>query len=95
MTDPTTVKLPKGLKRRIAPLAKAAGKTAHAWMVDTLVATAEREEQRRAFLAEALASKAEVDAGAPVFDLDDAFAYLRQRASGERATRPAPRKRSR
>ena len=36
MTNPTTIKLPDKLKERIAPLADAAGKTPHAWMVEAL-----------------------------------------------------------
>lgn len=92
MTSGTTVKLPPALKRRIAPLARAAGKTPHAWMVEALAEQVERSERQEAFLAEALASKREVAEGGPVFDAGEVLDYLRARAAGRKARRPAPRK---
>jgi predicted transcriptional regulator len=66
MTTSTTLKLPDELKARIAPLAKAAGKTPHAWMLEALDAQAVLTEMRRSFIEDALASAAEVDAGVRV-----------------------------
>ena len=63
MTAPTTIKLPDELKERIAPLADAAGKTPHAWMVEALERQADLAEAREAFIQDAEASAAEVDAG--------------------------------
>lgn len=82
MSVATTVKLPPRLKKRIAPLAKAAGKTAHAWM-----------ELRRSFVAEALESQAEVTAGGPVYAAEDVFAYLSAKVAGKKPKRPAARTR--
>jgi predicted transcriptional regulator len=42
----TSLKLPEGLKRRIARLAGAANKTAHAFMVEALIQEADRAENR-------------------------------------------------
>jgi len=47
MSASTTLKLPEKLKRRITTLAKAAGKTPHAFMVDALETQAALAERRR------------------------------------------------
>ena len=44
MSATTTLKLPEALKKRIAPLAQAAGKTSHAWMVEAMEAQASAAE---------------------------------------------------
>jgi predicted transcriptional regulator len=93
MSVATTVKLPPRLKKRIAPLAKAAGKSAHAWMVDALASEVEREELHRSFVADALESRAAVAAGGPVYAAEDVFAYLSAKIAGKKARRPAPRTR--
>ena len=93
MSDATTVKLPPRLKKRIAPLAKAAGKSAHAWMVDTLSSEVEREELRRSFVAEAIESVIAVAEGEPVYAAEDVFAYMRAKAAGKKPKKPTPHKR--
>ena len=93
MTIATTVKLPLRLKKRIAPLAKAAGKSPHAGMVDALAAQVEREELRRAFVAEAIESKLAVAEGEPVYAAADVFGYLRAKIAGRKTKRPLPHKR--
>ncbi len=84
----TTIKLPADLKQRIAPLAEAAGKTAHAWMVEALERQAALAEAREAFLREAGASAAEIDAGGALYSAQDVAAYLLSRAAGKAAGRP-------
>ena len=86
----TTLKLPDDLKARIAPLAKAAGKTSHAWMVEALQAQVALADLRSEFLDEARHSAADVDAGGPVFAMEEVAAYLRGRLSGNGARRPVP-----
>lgn len=88
MTAATTIKLPEDLKQRIAPLAEAAGKTAHAWMVEALERQAALAEAREAFLRDAEASAAEVDAGGALYAAEDVAAYLLSRAAGKASTRP-------
>jgi predicted transcriptional regulator len=90
MTSATTIKLPDELKQRIAPLAEAAGKTAHAWMVEALERQAAMAEAREAFLRDAEASAAEIDAGGALYAAEDVAAYLLSRASGKAAVRPRP-----
>ena len=84
----TTIKLPEDLKQRIAPLAEAAGKTAHAWMVDALERQAALAEAREAFLQDAEASAAEIDAGGALYAAEDVAAYLLSRAAGKATSRP-------
>jgi predicted transcriptional regulator len=94
MTTPTTIKLPDSLKARIAPLADAAGKTPHAWMVDALERQADLAEAREAFIRDAEASAAEVDAGGALYAAEDVASYLFARAAGRQpVARPkaAPR----
>ena len=84
MTAPTTIKLPAALKERIAPLAEIAGKTAHAWMVDALERQADLAEAREAFIKDAEASAAEIDAGGALYAAEDVSSYLFARAAGQR-----------
>ena len=90
MTAATTIKLPDELKQRIAPLAEAAGKTAHAWMVEALERQAAMAEAREAFLRDAEASAAEIDAGGALYAAEDVAAYLLARATGKAVARPKP-----
>lgn len=95
MSISTTVKLPPSLKKRISPLAKAAGKSDHAWMVDALAAQIEREEVRQSFIAGAIESDAAVAEGEPVYAADDVHAYFRAKIAGQKPRKPTPHKRSR
>ena len=95
MTATTTLKLPDPLKARIVPLAEAAGKTPHAWMIDALEAQAALAEMREAFISAAEGSAAEVDAGGPLYAAEDVHAYIVARASGKVARRPQPVRRTR
>jgi predicted transcriptional regulator len=88
MTSSTTLKLPDALKERIAPLARSAGKTSHAWMIEALEAQAELAELRRAFLDDALAAAADIDAGGPLYAMEDVHAYIAVRAAGRKVPRP-------
>ena len=95
MISTTTLKLPVPLKARIAPLAEAAGKTPHAWMVDALEAQVALAEMRQAFIEEAEAAAAATDAGGPLYAAEDVRAYILARAEGRRARRPKPMRRAR
>ena len=95
MSVATTVKLPPGLKKRITPLAKTAGQSDHAWMVEALASQVEREELRRSFVNEAIESQAAVAEGEPVYAAKDVFAYVRAKAAGRKPRRPQPVKRPR
>lgn len=94
MAATTTLKLPEELKTRIAPLAKFAAKTPHAWMVEALETQAKLTEMRQSFISDALASAAEVDVGGPLYAMQDVHTYILARAAGKPAKRPKAVKRS-
>ncbi|MBI5544096.1 MAG: hypothetical protein HY901_09425 [Deltaproteobacteria bacterium] len=95
MPTTTTLKLPEELKERIAPLARRAGKTPHAWMLEALEREAALCELREGFLQAGQQSAQEVDAGGPLYAAEDVHSYLLARVSGKPARRPAPLKRAR
>jgi predicted transcriptional regulator len=86
----TTLKLSAELKKRIAPLARAAGKSPHAWMVETLEEAAQRAELRLDFIEEALEAAAEIDAGGPLYAAEDVHEYFLGRLAGRKVKRPTP-----
>lgn len=88
----TTIKLPPRLKARIAPLARRSGRSPHAWMLDALAREADREELREEFIDVAVESARAIDAGAPVYAMEDVHAWLRARVAGTRRRRPRPLK---
>ena len=63
----TSLKLPQGLKRRIARLAGAANKTPHAFMVEALSQEADRAEICERFAKDAAISEAETMESARLF----------------------------
>lgn len=90
MSVATTLKLPEELKSRIARLAKKSKKSAHSLMIEALEREVSREERMQAFVREALAADAEIEAGAEVYRAEDVHDWLDRLASGKR--KPAPPK---
>jgi predicted transcriptional regulator len=90
MASTTTLKLPEELKARIAAAAEHAGKTPHAFMVEALERQIERDEKRRSFVADALAAAADIDAGGPVYAMEDVAAYIQAKAAGKSPAWPQP-----
>jgi predicted transcriptional regulator len=90
----TTLKLSDDLKSRIAPIARAAGKTAHAWMVDAIESQLALAEMRDGFIADAQAAATAIDAGGALYAAEDVHAYIVARAQGKLARRPTPAKRA-
>jgi predicted transcriptional regulator len=90
MTTTTTLKLADELRARIAPLAEASGKTPHAWMLEALEAQVALAEMRAAFVRDAEAAAAEIDAGGPLYAAEEVHAYIVARSRGVAAKRPAP-----
>lgn len=95
MPTTTTLKLPDALKARILPLAQAKGQTPHAWMLWALESQVSLSEARQSFLDAASQSAAEVDAGAPLFAMQDVHEYIHALSTGTKAKRPAPMRPSR
>jgi predicted transcriptional regulator len=92
MPSSTTLKLPDSLKSRIAELARAAGKSPHAFMVDALSAQAELAERRAEFLASAQAAERDVGQYGLVFDADEVLSYMDAKLSGRKTVAPKARK---
>jgi len=89
-TTTTTLKLPEKLKARITRLAKQTGQSPHSLMLQALEREVSREERMRDFVREALASKADVEAGGAVYRAEDVHAWLERLAKGEKPPRPSP-----
>lgn len=86
----TTLKIPEKLKQRITRLAKQSGQSAHSLMLEALEREVSREERQRAFRAEALAAKADIDDGGPVYRMEDVHEWMERLAKGEKPPRPKP-----
>ena len=84
----TSLKLPAELKARIAPLAEAAGKTPHAWMVEAIEHQAALAELRESFLAEAQDAARAIDEGGPLYAAEDVRAYVQGLARATPTRRP-------
>jgi predicted transcriptional regulator len=87
----TSLKLPEGLKRRIARLAAAANKTAHAFMIEALSQEADRAELRERFAKDAAISETGTMVSGKAVPLAAAFDYLEARAEGKAVRRPRAR----
>ncbi len=59
-------------------------------MIEALQREIAREEQMQAFLREALASEAAIEAGASVYRAEDVHAWLERLARNPKAARPKP-----
>jgi predicted transcriptional regulator len=92
MITMTTLKLPEGLKTRIARLAKMKQRSAHSVMIEALECGVAREERMREFVREALAADAAIEAGAAVYRADDVHAWLGRLAANGKAARPRRRR---
>jgi predicted transcriptional regulator len=88
----TTIRIDDDLKARVTAAAERAGKTAHAFMLDSITSTVEQDETDEAFHRVADERWARVLETGETVAWDDAKAWLEARARGEHPPRPAPRK---
>ncbi len=86
----TTLKLPEHLKKRLGPLAKSAGKTPHAWMIDALETQATLAELRSSFIKDAQTAEKEVGESGTIFRAADVHRHISARAVGKKSARPKP-----
>ena len=84
-----SIKLDEATRQRMQEVAAGQGITPHAFMVKAIGAELEQAEAEAAFVARALAARAQVIATGQVIDGPDFADYLRRRARGQPATRPA------
>ncbi len=81
---PTTLEVPDALTRRVNAAARAAKKSPQAFMLDALERETRGDEARRAFVADAQASLAEVQKSGETYAVKDVFRYLSARVRGEK-----------
>ena len=93
MTSPvaTTLKIAADLKRRVVAAAKAADKSPHAFMLEAIEQQTRLDEQRRAFVADAVAARSEAITSGEGYASADVHRYLAARVRGDRAKRPKVR----
>ena len=87
----TTLKIAADLKRRVVAAAKAAEKSPHAFMLEAIEHQTRLDEQRRAFVAEAMAAHSEALTSGEGFAAADVHRYMAARVRGKRAARPKVR----
>ena len=87
----TTLKIAADLKRRVVAAAKAADKSPHAFMLEAIENQTRLDEQRREFVADAVAARSEAIASGEGFAAADVHRYFAARIRGDRATRPKVR----
>lgn len=90
----TTLRLPDDLKTRIAAAATRAGITPHLFMLEAVAEKTEQAEKRADFEAVADGRYAKILKSGETLDWHDVRAYLKARAAGCSAARPATRKRA-
>ena len=88
----TSLKLPDELKENIQRIAAQCRTSPHAFMLETLESEVKRRTLRASFLAEAQAAAADIDAGGPVYALDDVHLWVKAKiaspASGQKVKEP-------
>lgn len=90
MAVTTTLKLPQSLRQRIAPLAQAEGKSAHAWMVEAIASQADAAARRGEFLDQARDRLTRFEQTRAAYRAEDVHRYFLARATGKKAPRPKP-----
>jgi predicted transcriptional regulator len=85
------VKIAADLKRRLVAAAKAADKSPHAFMLEAVEQQTRLDEQRRAFISEAVAARSEVLSSGEGYAAADVHRYVAARVRGDRAARPKVR----
>ncbi|HZR03694.1 MAG TPA: ribbon-helix-helix protein, CopG family [Burkholderiales bacterium] len=90
-TIATSLKLPEDLKARVDAAAEAAGKTAHAFMVEAIERETARAELYETFLQEALEAEEEMERTGLHYVAEDVFRYMTDLAHGKPAKRPKPK----
>lgn len=87
-TATTSLKLPAEIKARALTAAKRLGITPHAFMVDAIRTAAEAAQKRAEFVAQALDARREALRSGKGYAASDVHAYLHQRLSSKKASKP-------
>jgi predicted transcriptional regulator len=86
----TSLKLSPELRKRITKLLRGTNHSAHSFMLSAIEQATQREELRRRFGEEAEVAEQETEKSGKAYDAKAVFSYLKARAHGKRAKRPAP-----
>jgi len=87
----TSLKLPDELKQAAAEAAEKLGVSPHAFMVEAIRTAALAARKRSAFVADALAARAEVMESGKAYPAQDVHDYVRARVEGRRIAKPKAR----
>jgi uncharacterized protein (DUF1778 family) len=87
----TTIRLPQGLKERIARAAERAGTTAHNFILEAVAEKADQEERRAKFMDMAEHRYARIVDSGKTVPWSEMRRYLERRIAGKKAARPKPR----
>jgi predicted transcriptional regulator len=88
MAVTTSIKLSDELKARVASMAAHEGKSAHAYLLDTIEESTRAKEERARFVADAVAAKKRFEEDGSAFDAGEVFAHLRARVGGKKTAKP-------
>ena len=88
----TTIRLPDDLKEKVSRAAKLAGITSHNFILEAIAEKAELMEQRNNFLSVAESRYTAIVASGRTIPWADMQRYLKAKAAGKKATRPAAKK---
>ena len=88
----TTIRLPQELKERVARAAERSGVTAHSFILDAIAEKAEQEELRSDFRATAEERYAEIAKAGKTIPWHEMRQYMERRITGQKPTRPKPKK---
>jgi predicted transcriptional regulator len=91
MTITTSLKLPDELKARVTEMAAHEGKSAHAYMVETLEEATRIKEERARFVEDALVAKRRFEKTGEAYDASEVFAHFRAKGAGEVVKKPRRR----
>jgi len=89
-TAATSIKIPRPLKARIERLARKAGQTSHAFMLQALEGQAEAAERYQAFLEDGIRADEAMLRSGLGYEAGAVHAYLQAKTAGRRARKPRP-----
>ena len=89
---PTTIRLPKDLKDRVAQAAERAGTTSHAFILDAIAERVDADERRNEFHDTADRRYAEIVISGMTIPWSEMRRYLEKRLAAKTTSRPKARK---
>lgn len=84
----TSLKLPDELKARTVSAARAKGVTPHAFMLDAIRTATNASEQRKQFVADAMAADTRMKKTGKGYDAEEVHRYVRALVAGAKPRKP-------